>query len=109
VSSLLFMIRDHDFVHISNLVYTKYSTHLILIGLVILAKNNILNGLDSRDAFRGSVVKPTGEVHNMGQRLHKSSLLCWLFCNPSIHYAYQVYHHFIVTTCFGPLGPSSGD
>jgi hypothetical protein len=35
--------------------------------------------------------------------------ICWLFCNPSIRYAYQVYHHFIVTTCFGPLGPSSGD
>jgi hypothetical protein len=34
---------------------------------------------------------------------------CWIFCNPSIHYAYQVYNHFIVTTCFGPLGPSSGD
>jgi hypothetical protein len=32
-----------------------------------------------------------------------------VFCNPSIHYACQVYHHFIVTTCFGPLGPSSGD
>jgi hypothetical protein len=37
------------------------------------------------------------------------SRTCWLFCNPSIHYAYQVYHHFIVTTCFGPLGPSSSD
>jgi hypothetical protein len=34
---------------------------------------------------------------------------CRLFCNPSIHYAYQVYYHFIVTTCFSPLGPSSGD
>jgi hypothetical protein len=33
----------------------------------------------------------------------------WIFCNPSIHYAYQVYHDFIVTTSFGPLGPSSGD
>jgi hypothetical protein len=34
---------------------------------------------------------------------------CWIFCKPSIHYAYQVYYHFIATTCFGPLGPSSGD
>jgi hypothetical protein len=35
--------------------------------------------------------------------VHPACVLKMLvFCNPSIHYARQVYHHFIVTTCFGP-------
>jgi hypothetical protein len=37
-----------------------------------------------------------------------STQICWIYI-PSIHHAYQVYHHFIIATCFGPLGPSSGD
>jgi hypothetical protein len=42
--------------------------------------------------------------------VHPACVLKMLvFCNPSIHFACQVYHHFIVTTCFGHLGPSSGD
>jgi hypothetical protein len=32
-----------------------------------------------------------------------SRCISWIFCNPSMHYAYQVYHHFVITVYISHL------
>jgi hypothetical protein len=53
------------------------------------------------------VVSVTKTFTLKGLQTIQRSTPCSIFCIPFIHHAYQVYHHFIVSICFGPLGSSS--